>query len=155
MNDFLEWFVPCFVVIALFLMISGFAKGALVFDEPDYAQDAERARGRLTRAQEAYDAFRQEHGVSDLSFERQQAIELAAGLRAQADIARIDAIWSESTEKNAQLGPWLFGEFSIADCFFAPVASHPARPRRISAMPSASFPCWAVAAPRATLSHAP
>jgi gas vesicle protein len=25
MNDFLEWFVPCFVVIALFLMISGFA----------------------------------------------------------------------------------------------------------------------------------
>lgn len=42
---------------------------------------------------------------------------------AQADISRIDQIWSQCTEQNAQLGPWLFGEFSIADCFFAPVAS--------------------------------
>ena len=42
---------------------------------------------------------------------------------ALADIARIDSIWSHCTTQNAAIGPWLFGEFSIADCFFAPVAS--------------------------------
>ncbi|MDX2494291.1 MAG: glutathione S-transferase family protein [Desulfuromusa sp.] len=41
---------------------------------------------------------------------------------ATADISRIDAIWSFYTEQNSSLGPWLFGKFSIADCFFAPVA---------------------------------
>ena len=41
---------------------------------------------------------------------------------AQADISKIDAIWSHYTRKNSSTGPWLFGEFSIADCFFAPVA---------------------------------
>ena len=42
---------------------------------------------------------------------------------ALTDIARIDSIWSHYTTQNAHIGPWLFGEFSIADCFFAPVAS--------------------------------
>ncbi len=40
---------------------------------------------------------------------------------AVAEIARIDTIWSCYTEANDFLGPWLFGGFSIADCFFAPV----------------------------------
>ena len=38
---------------------------------------------------------------------------------AQQDIARIDAIWSHCMTDYA--GPWLFGDFSIADCFYAPV----------------------------------
>ncbi len=38
---------------------------------------------------------------------------------AQLDIARIDAIWSRCMTNYA--GPWLFGDFSIADCFYAPV----------------------------------
>ncbi len=38
------------------------------------------------------------------------------------DIARIDAIWTELLQKNATNGPWLFGEFSIADVMYAPVA---------------------------------
>jgi len=33
----------------------------------------------------------------------------------QREIERIDTIFSDA------LGPWLFGEFTIADCFFAPV----------------------------------
>ncbi|MEJ2445723.1 MAG: glutathione S-transferase family protein, partial [Exilibacterium sp.] len=41
---------------------------------------------------------------------------------AEDDISRIDSIWSECTQKYSYIGPWLFGEFSIADCFFAPVA---------------------------------
>ena len=35
-------------------------------------------------------------------------------------IHRIEAIWSDRT--HARQGPWLFGEFSIADVMFAPVA---------------------------------
>ena len=41
---------------------------------------------------------------------------------AQKDIERINTIWSEYTRENEKFGPWLFGNFSIADCFFAPVA---------------------------------
>ena len=38
------------------------------------------------------------------------------------DIARVDAIWSELLQKNRAKGPWLFGDISIADVMFAPVA---------------------------------
>ena len=41
---------------------------------------------------------------------------------AKVNIAQIDSIWSHYTAKNSSIGPWLFGQFSIADCFFAPVA---------------------------------
>lgn len=46
-----------------------------------------------------------------------RTVELSAS--ALQDIARIDQIWSKCLEENN--GPWLFGEFSIADCFYAPV----------------------------------
>jgi len=39
----------------------------------------------------------------------------------EADIARITAIWRECL--NASGGPFLFGEFTIADAMFAPVAT--------------------------------
>lgn len=39
---------------------------------------------------------------------------------AQKDIARIDAIWSEQMDQYPE--GWLFGEWSIADAMFAPVA---------------------------------
>jgi glutathione S-transferase len=39
-----------------------------------------------------------------------------------ADIARIDAIWSECRARFGAGGGWLFGEFSLADAMFAPVA---------------------------------
>lgn len=38
------------------------------------------------------------------------------------DLARIDAIWSGCRREHGELGPWLFGAFSIADAMFAPVA---------------------------------
>lgn len=37
------------------------------------------------------------------------------------DIARIDAIWSGLCAQHAARGPWLFGEWSIADLYYAPV----------------------------------
>ncbi|HVC00951.1 MAG TPA: glutathione S-transferase family protein [Steroidobacteraceae bacterium] len=38
-----------------------------------------------------------------------------------ADVARIDAIWSDCRARFGGGGGWLFGEFSLADAMFAPV----------------------------------
>lgn len=40
---------------------------------------------------------------------------------AEADIARIISIWQSCRKRFGQTGPFLFGEFSIADAMFAPV----------------------------------
>ena len=39
----------------------------------------------------------------------------------QADVARIDEIWSGCRQEYGRAGSWLFGDFSIADAMFAPV----------------------------------
>ena len=39
----------------------------------------------------------------------------------QADVARIDEIWSGCRKEHGNAGGWLFGDFSIADAMFAPV----------------------------------
>ncbi len=39
----------------------------------------------------------------------------------QKDISRVDSLWSDLRAKYSSGGPWLFGEFSIVDCMFAPV----------------------------------
>ena len=41
----------------------------------------------------------------------------------QADIGRIDAIWSECRSQNGAAGPFLFGGFTVADAMFAPVVT--------------------------------
>jgi glutathione S-transferase len=38
------------------------------------------------------------------------------------DIERVQALWSEARRGFGQGGPYLFGRFSVADAFFAPVA---------------------------------
>ena len=42
---------------------------------------------------------------------------------ARQDISRLQAIWHDTRAEFGQGGPFLFGEFSIADAFFAPVVS--------------------------------
>jgi glutathione S-transferase len=39
----------------------------------------------------------------------------------QREISRIDTLWSSLRNRYSAQGAWLFGEFSIADCMFAPV----------------------------------
>lgn len=41
----------------------------------------------------------------------------------QADIKRIDTLWTEARTRFGDTGPFLFGEFSAADMMYAPVAS--------------------------------
>ncbi len=38
------------------------------------------------------------------------------------DLRRIDAIWSGCRRDHGDRGPWLFGDFSVADAMYAPVA---------------------------------
>ncbi|MDH2325339.1 glutathione S-transferase [Cereibacter sp. SYSU M97828] len=45
----------------------------------------------------------------------------APGAEVLADLARIDAIWTHAMARSG--GPWLCGEYSAADVFFAPVAA--------------------------------
>ncbi|MET0534805.1 MAG: glutathione S-transferase family protein [Steroidobacter sp.] len=40
----------------------------------------------------------------------------------QDDVARVQQLWEECRSKYAARGPWLFGEYSIADAMYAPVA---------------------------------
>ena len=39
----------------------------------------------------------------------------------QQEVQRIDAMWSSLCQTHTAKGPWLFGDFSIADCMYAPV----------------------------------
>lgn len=39
----------------------------------------------------------------------------------ERDLARVCAIWRECRAAASQRGPWLFGDFGIPDCMFAPV----------------------------------
>ena len=39
-----------------------------------------------------------------------------------ADIARIEDLWALAKARHGAGGPWLFGDYSIADVFYAPVA---------------------------------
>lgn len=42
---------------------------------------------------------------------------------AEGDIRRLIGLWSEMRARFGASGPWLFGDWSIADAFFAPVAT--------------------------------
>lgn len=43
------------------------------------------------------------------------------GAGAEADVSRICDIWAYCRDRFGEKGPWLFGDFSIADAMFAPV----------------------------------
>ena len=48
-------------------------------------------------------------------------VKLTPSTACAADIARICAIWRDCRLNYGHLGPWLFGKWSAADAFFAPV----------------------------------
>ena len=39
-----------------------------------------------------------------------------------ADVARIGEIWQQCRRQHGEAGPWLFGQFSIVDAMYAPIA---------------------------------
>ena len=45
------------------------------------------------------------------------------GEAVQADLDRIEALWDHARAVRTEEGPWLFGRYSLADVFYAPVAA--------------------------------
>ena len=41
----------------------------------------------------------------------------------KSDLVRIETLWSHAATVRADDGPWLFGSYSLADAFYAPVAA--------------------------------
>ncbi|KZY32822.1 glutathione S-transferase [Roseovarius sp. HI0049] len=41
----------------------------------------------------------------------------------RADVVRIETLWETARARHGQAGPWLFGAYSLADVFYAPVAA--------------------------------
>ncbi|CAH6841106.1 Glutathione S-transferase [Vibrio chagasii] len=78
---------------------------------------AERALARAISA-EMHSGFFNIRNELPMNCRAKRKLVLSEG--AQKDIARIDAIWSEQMEQYPE--GWLFGEWSIADAMFAPVA---------------------------------
>lgn len=40
-----------------------------------------------------------------------------------ADLARLDVLWRTARDRHGDGGPWLFGRYTLADVFFAPVTA--------------------------------
>lgn len=81
---------------------------------------AARAQARSACAQ-MHSGFFALRGHMPMDLGHDQALDTVP-LEVQIDIDRIVALWSECRLSAKSTGPYLFGELSLADAFFAPVA---------------------------------
>ncbi len=77
----------------------------------------ERAKARAL-SNEMHSGFSDLRNELPMNIRGLRKVELSDG--AKKDIARIDAIWSEQAQQYPE--QWLFGEWSIVDAMYAPVA---------------------------------
>ena len=85
------------------------------------ADIAARAQARSACAQ-MHSGFFGLRGNLPFDLSRDQAL-IPMPAEAQADIERISALWAECRAVATERGPYLFGQLSVADAFFAPVAA--------------------------------
>ena len=92
-------------------------------DEPLWPRDAKRrARARSVCAEmhSGFGALRNAFGMNiEASLPEVGARVLAENADARADLARMIALWQSALSESG--GPFLFGEYAIADAYFAPV----------------------------------
>jgi glutathione S-transferase len=82
---------------------------------------ATRAHARSIAA-EMHAGFQALRQATPMNLKRvPRPIELTEAVR--ADVARIEAIWNDCRMRYGKAGHFLFGEFSAADCMYAPVAT--------------------------------
>ncbi|KDM91686.1 glutathione S-transferase family protein [Photobacterium galatheae] len=79
---------------------------------------AERAKARAISC-EMHSGFMGLRNEMPMNCRAKRRVELSDA--AKKDIARVDQIWCEQMALYGDQGGWLFGEWSIADCMFAPV----------------------------------
>ncbi|NEQ96099.1 MAG: glutathione S-transferase family protein [Cyanothece sp. SIO2G6] len=77
-----------------------------------------RARARAI-ACEMHSGFMAVRGELPMNCRATRRVNLSDQCR--QEITRIDTMWTDLRQAHASSGPWLFGEFSIADCMYAPV----------------------------------
>jgi glutathione S-transferase len=80
------------------------------------ADSGARARAR-SMAAEMHSGFNELRSQWPMNIREQRKMPLNAGL--QKDIARLEASWGDALQRSG--GPFLFGEFCIADAMYAPV----------------------------------
>lgn len=86
---------------------------------PDERSERARARSAVCEMHSGFAGLRKQ---MPMDFAR--TIEgVTPGAETEAAIVRIAAIWEEARARNKAHGDYLFGHFSIADCFYAPVVS--------------------------------
>ncbi|HQR03168.1 MAG: glutathione S-transferase family protein [Proteobacteria bacterium] len=83
------------------------------------ADPADRAVARAVCAEmhSGFTALRSQYGMNI----RRRSPRTVTDPALAADIARIEAIWNTCRTRSGAAGPYLFGAFSIADAYYAPV----------------------------------
>lgn len=76
------------------------------------------ARGVCAQMHSGFTALRAEMPMNC----RRVGVEINVSEQVEQDIDRICALWRDCRRRYGSQGPWLFGEFSAADAFYAPVA---------------------------------
>ena len=88
---------------------------------PRDARQRSRARSYCAEMHAGFGALRSLCPMNiEASLPEVGARQLAESVALRADLARIDAIWSEASAASG--GPFLFGAFGAIDAYFAPVA---------------------------------
>jgi glutathione S-transferase len=85
---------------------------------PDDAGARAHARSICAEMHSGFQALRSELSM-DVRARRPQR---KASPAARADVARVEQIWREARARFGEGGPLLFGRFTVADAFYAPVA---------------------------------
>jgi len=82
---------------------------------PKEAAARARARAVVAEMHAGFNALRNE---MPMNCRAKRRLDLSAA--AKRDIQRMDSIWADLRSEHQAKGPWLLGEFSIVDVFFAP-----------------------------------
>ena len=84
---------------------------------PQPAAVRARARAVCAEMHSGFAALRAQWPMNARALDRRTPMTPAL----QADIERIDQIWSDCRSRSSAAGRWLFGAYSIADAYYAPV----------------------------------
>jgi len=79
---------------------------------------ASRALGR-SMAAEMHSGFTGVRNAMPMNIRARRVVPMTPDI--ERDIARISALWTNALDRHAGQGPWLLGQYSIADAMFAPV----------------------------------
>ncbi|RXJ69465.1 glutathione S-transferase [Veronia nyctiphanis] len=84
---------------------------------PESAAERAKARSLSAEMHSGFPALRDEMPMNCRAMRKVSPSE-----QCQLDIKRIESIWTEQREQSSGNGEWLFGQFSMVDCMYAPVA---------------------------------